>query len=228
MNVILDPSSRSDVFLCPRNRGGRAGFTLIELLVVIAIIAILAAMLLPVLGKAKARGQGAACESNLHQLTLAWRMYADDSNDLLIGSQDNLPNGRPNWCTTKNLPGGLDFSSAAANWDINNDVAISPIWPYTSKNATIFRCPADPSRVATPAGVAMPRVRSNSMSQVFGTGEWLDGGPSGSSPGPWRICAKSPDIVLSPKTFVFVDEHPDSINDEIGRASCRERVFESV
>ena len=164
MNVILDPNSRRSFDDSPLNHGARAGFTLIELLVVIAIIAILAAMLLPVLSKAKARTMGAACENNFHQLTLAWRMYGDDANDCLIGSQDNLPNGRPNWCTTENLPGGLDFSSAVANWDINNDITISPIWPYTGKNATVFRCPADPSRVVNPAGVTMSRVRSNSMS----------------------------------------------------------------
>ena len=67
-----------------RNARLRNGFTLIELLVVIAIIAILAAMLLPALAKAKQKAQGAYCEANQKQLTLAWMMYADDN-------QDNLP-----------------------------------------------------------------------------------------------------------------------------------------
>lgn len=175
------------------------GFTLIELLVVIAIIAILAAMLLPTLAKAKTKGQGIMCMNNTRQLTLAWRLYSDDNNDKLPSCQDNMP-GRTNW-----ISGWLDFSSSSVNWDINQDITVSPLWPYTGKSAAIFKCPADHATVQV-GQQRLPRVRSNSMSQVFGNGSWLTSAN-------WRIYDKASTIVLPVKTFLLVDEHPDSIND---------------
>src|SRR6516164_2740796 len=74
-----------------RDLSGRQGFTLIELLVVIAIIAILAAMLLPALTKAKQKAQGIQCMSNHKQLCLAWRMYAEDNHDVLVFASQDPP-----------------------------------------------------------------------------------------------------------------------------------------
>jgi len=186
----------------------RCGFTLIELLVVIAIIAILAGLLLPALAKAKTKAQGLHCLNNGRQLMLGWRLQSDDNNDILLAAEDGFTPARSNWCS-----GWLDFTSAKVNWEITNDITKSPIWPYTGNSRAIYKCGADKSMVQNNKGERVPRVRSISMSQVFGNGGWL---PNSN----WRTYDKQSVIVAPTKTWVFVDEHPDSINDAAFANAC--------
>ena len=190
------------------------GFTLIELLVVIAIIALLMGILMPALQRARKMAQSIACTSNLRSLMIAWRTYGDSNDDKLVACQDGMP-GRPNW-----ISGGLSFTNAPVNWDIHNDLTRGPLWSYAGENAKVFKCPADMAKVTDSSGRTVPRVRSNSMSQVFGYGEWLNSSPANRSQNVWRTYAKFSRIVHPVRTWVFVDEHPDSINDAAFANAC--------
>ena len=195
-----------------RSPWAEAGFTLIELLVVIAIIAILASMLLPSLAKAKTKAQGISCLNNGKQCALAFTLYADDANDVLLASLLPTPN---NYRRIRWIDGDL-WNYDAASADVRY-LERGPMWKYVGKSKDVFRCPADRSMARTSQGL-QPRIRSISMSQVFGTGEWLN--KSFGVQNVWKIYERQSDIVSPTKTWVFVDEHPDSLNDAAFANAC--------
>ncbi len=189
----------------------KSGFTLIELLTVIAIISVLASILLPALSKSRDRAQAIICLNNNKQLVLAWHLYASDNEERL---PYNLGMVGTSFRTD------LNWVNNVMTWDLNSDntntatLTKASLGSFVSGNTSVFRCPSDQalSSVQRNAGWTA-RIRSYSMNAMVGdAGNFSANGYNINNPG-YTQFFKTTQIPQPAEIFVFLDEHPDSIND---------------
>ena len=190
-------------------------FTFAELLAVLATLVVLAGLIAPALAASKCRSTAAGCLNNLRQLQTGWRMYMGDNNDVMI------PAGQLGSPATQAWYGGEAESwySTVGNTNVASYTS-SLIAPYISSNVLVFRCPAD----VVPS-VNGQRLRSYSMNGQMGA---CYSAPN-YNPG-WLQYTNGSDLVRpSPaNAFIFLDEHPGSINDGYFQLSLGSASFQDV
>ena len=189
-------------------------FTLIELLVVIAIIAILAAMILPVLAHAQVRAQLIGCLNDNRQLGIAWLEYAADNNELIC------PNAEGNGSATGGAGSMVRSNLWVLGWENffpNNSqntnlnmITQGLLFPY-SLNPKIYKCPADMFNCEESRAM-VPRLRSRSCNAFLTGGTYGWGNQSQADPAYWQF-NHTTDVRFPSQIYTFTDENPDSIND---------------
>jgi prepilin-type N-terminal cleavage/methylation domain-containing protein/prepilin-type processing-associated H-X9-DG protein len=174
------------------------GFTLVELLVVIAIIAILAALLLPALSKAKENAQRTLCLNNQKQLDVAWQLYAADASERVPLNDVDVSTPSVPRSTTNSWVTGNTMADAALT-----TITSGTLYPY-SKNVAVYRCPDERAVVA---GTTMPILRTYSLSCFMGGGQ-ADEDNWGIQP-----LYQTSQIHNSSKTLTFIDEDDSTLDD---------------
>jgi len=191
------------------------GFTLIELLVVIAIVGILSSLLLPALARARSKGQGLECLNHLRQLAIAAQLYADDAQGALpynLGAADTKNSiqrgGYRNWANNV-MSWELDADNTNTTW-----LARGGLGPYVGGDARIFGCPADNALSERQRNSGWTRrVRSYSMNAMVGNaGSYSYAGYNSNNPR-YKQFFKEAEVPAPAQIFIFIEEHPDSIND---------------
>jgi len=194
----------------------KGGFTLIELLLVIAIIAILAALLLPTIGKAKEYGRRIKCINNLKQLQLCWLLYTNDNEDKLpLNNYVYVASFGATNCSQS--LSNLSWAPGNVRTDIDPSILKQGVLFQYNQEVSIYKCPSDFSVVETPSGdrTTVPRVRSYNMSI------WLacDGNIipcEGQNYMYKKLAIYKLTEIQSPSPdsfFVFIDTHEDAIID---------------
>jgi prepilin-type N-terminal cleavage/methylation domain-containing protein/prepilin-type processing-associated H-X9-DG protein len=186
-----------------RNSKLFSGFTLVELLITIGIIAVLAALILPVLARGKAAAKKIQCIGNARQLGITWMLYSADHNDRLVANGKNAPPNEsgPHW-----VQGGFVYAPYSVDPKYISDPRFALFAPYIRTLKT-YICPGDPPTLVVNQQ-PFPRVRSYELNSYVG---WE---------GPWeerlatefRVFRKQSQIIPNPaEIFLFQDVNPKSI-----------------